>query len=389
MEGVLVLDLQRELSVPPALAFALVSEPDRMNRWSEARVERVLLGDGAHPGGTGAIRRVRPRIAGREVVLEEVIERSEPPGLFAYRVLAGGAVEQHRGTITIVPGPRGSSLRWRVEAKLALAPMEWAAKAAIRPSLERSLDAMARVALEIDPREPLALPPLRALDEVDEARQVRPAAERCLERQQAYADRLLGRGDDRGWFARVYQHVTQGQLDACAAGVFDHPAWVLRLVCAFDALWEENLAHRLGERSGDVEPHWARAHRAAERAARHDATTYLRAMRSIRAGMRAHIEDDLPRAIAKVHLTSYAGRADVARFRADYLRMSDLFVNAADQIAEVLPRAEWPWDARALDAITPARWKRELIDRRFYPIASKRREAFERAVGLVRVLGSP
>src|SRR5690606_11528571 len=141
--------------------------------------------------------------------------------------------------------------------------------------------------------------------------------------------------------------------------------------------------------SGDVEAHWVRAHRAAERASRRDATTFLRAMRSIRAGMRAHIEDDLPRAIARVHLTHYAGRADVARFRADYLRMSDLFVDAGSQIAEVLPRSEWPWNARALDAITPARWKGELIDRRFYPIAKKRREAFERAVGLVRVLGAP
>ena len=384
----LVLDLERELSVPPAVAFALVSDPDRMNRWSEARIERVLTGDGGHPGGTGAVRRVRPKVAGREVVLEEVIERAEPPGLFTYRVLGGGAVDQHRGTITIVPSAQGSSLRWRVEARLAALPVEWAAKMTIRPALERSLDAMVRVALEWS-GDAVRLPPLRALDESGEAQAVRDAARRCCEEQRAYADRLLARGDDRGWFARVYQHVTQGQLDACDAGRFDHPAWVMRLVCAFHALWEENLACRLGERRGDVEMHWVRAHRAAERAARRDASSFVRAMRSIRAGMRAHIEDDLPRAIAKVHLRHYAGRADVARFRADYLRMSDLFVDAGNQIADVLPREQWPLNVRALEAITPDRWMGTLIDRRFYPIAKRRREAFERAVGLVRVLGGP
>ncbi|UJR81933.1 Hypothetical protein I5071_39980 [Sandaracinus amylolyticus] len=387
MGTVLVLDLERELSVPPAVAFALVSEPDRMNRWSEARVERVLGGDAGHPGGTGALRRVRPRMMGREVVLEEVIERAEAPGLLVYRVLAGGGVKQHRGTITITPSARGSRVHWRVEATLAALPLEWAARAALRPSLERSLDAMARVATEMDDHVEVTLPPLRSLDELAESRALLREAEACMESQRAYADMLLERDDDRGWFARVYEHVTEGQLIACAAGRFDHPAWVLRLVIAFHGLWEENLAIRLGERSGDVEAHWVKAHRRAETAARDDATVFVRAMRSIHAGMRAHIEDDLPRAIAKVHLSSYAGRADLARFRADYLRMGDIFLEASAKIREVLPREAWTPRERVLDVLTPDAMRGALIEKRYYPIARRRREAFERAVGLVRVLG--
>jgi hypothetical protein len=382
---VLVLELERELPIAPAGAFALISEPDLMNRWSEARIERVAGGDGGHPGSVGALRRVHVTVGRRETVLDEIVERVDAPRSFEYRVFAPDTVRRHRGVISIDEARGGSRIRWRVEIALAAPPLEWIAKAALRPSLERSLDAMVRVAIEGVPDR--APPPLRDLrDEGAAAREVRASAEACLAVQRARADALLSQGDDRGWFARVYEHVTDGQLRAVDEGRFDHPAWVLRLVVAFHALWEDNLRRRLGEVEGDVETHWARAHRIAETSGRDRATTFLRCMRSIRAGMKAHIEDDLPRAIAKVHLASYAGRADLARFRADYFRMGDIFDRAGARIRDVLPRSEWPLRARAIELFTTEAGRRRSMEQSYYPIAMRRREAFERAERIVDVL---
>lgn len=384
----LVIELERELRASPEEAFALICEPELMNRWSEARVERVATGDGGHPGATGALRRVHAKVAGRDTRLDEVIERAEPARELRYRVYAPDTVRHHLGVQTIEPTAKGARLRWRVEIELVARPLEWAAGAALRPALGRSLDAMERVAAEGVPAR--ALPPRRdLLREREEAAELRPVAEACLAAQRRRAKELLERGDDRGWFAQVYQRVTEEQLRASGEeGRFEHPAWVLRLVIAFHALWQDNLAARLGERRGEVEAHWRRAHAIAERGGDDGATALSRALRSIEAGMRAHVEDDLPRAIARVHRDAYAGRADVARFRGDYLRMSDLFVHAADAVRTALPESEWPARARLADALTPEWMKARAIDRRFYPLREKRMQAFERAIGLVRVLGA-
>lgn len=379
-----VLDLERDLPVEPERAFALISDPDLMNRWSEARIERVAAGDGGHAGGTGALRRVHARIAGRTTVLDEVIERSEAPSELRYRVIAPSSVKRHAGVQTITATAGGSKVRWRVEVELSSRPLEWIAKAALRAALERSMDAMARVAAEGGP--PRALPPRRTLDEAAEARALRAEAEACLAAEGRRAEELLERHDDRGWFARIYQHVTEAQLRTCAEGRVEHPAWVLRMVIAAHALWDENLAYRLGERGGDVERHWVRAHAKAERGTSDGADVFARATRSIVAGLRAHIEDDLPRAIAKVHLRSYVGRADLARFRADYLRMGEAFATVGARLGEVVPREHWPRKVRALDVVTSEGIRTSMIDRAYYPIEKRRTEAFERAVGLLRVL---
>jgi hypothetical protein len=105
-------------------------------------------------------------------------------------------------------------------------------------------------------------------------------------------------------------------------------------------------------------------------------------------GMRAHIEHDLPRALCEVHIRHYAGRCDYARFRADYLRMGDIFAAAGDRLLGDLPRASWPLRARLLDRATPAVLRARMLERQLYPITSRRREAFERGLALVAMTNS-
>jgi uncharacterized protein YndB with AHSA1/START domain len=388
LRAVLAFDLERSVPAPPEAAFTLLTDPEQMNRWSEARVEGLAPGDGGHPGGVGALRRVAPKLGGREPPFYEVIERAEAPRRIEYRVFApADLVRHHRGTISIEASSGGSRVRWRVEAELGARPIEWIAKAALVPALDRSLDALARVAAEGVPRRPL--PPTRDLaDELEIARRIRPEADRCVAAQRRRADALLGAGDDRGWFARIYQFVSEEQLRGVDEVRFDHPAWVLRLLLAFHPLWEDNLARRLGEIAGDVEPHWIVAHRIAERLGeRRAADDFTRCTEAVRAGVRAHIEEDLPRAIAKVHLAHYARRVDLARFRADYLRMGAVFEAAGARMRVVLPRSEWPVVPRMLDLVTPEAMWRRILDEAYYPVGRRRREAFERAERIVAVLG--
>src|SRR5689334_21848725 len=112
------LSLHRELPAGCALAWLHVAEPERINRWSRARVLSLAPGDGGHPGGVGALRRVDvPMLGG--VRLREVIWASEPPHRLGYRVLPAFPLRRHTGTISIEPrGEHRSALHWEVEAEL-------------------------------------------------------------------------------------------------------------------------------------------------------------------------------------------------------------------------------------------------------------------------------
>ncbi len=355
----------------------MIADPALMNRWSSARIESLAPGDGGHPGGVGALRRVHlPHHLG---VLTEVIERSGPLHL-QYRVIAGAPIVDHLGTIELVPTATGTLLRWVVTAT-PLVPGTGALMARqLRGGLVASLAALADLAPGVEPSPP---PLRRDLDEGGPLPAVRGVAEAIAAEQAALASRLVDAGDDRGWFARVYNHVTAGLIDATRSGRFDHPSWVLRLIPRFHQLFATSLA-------GPTESHWR--HAFAQIAAASDRSRFERALIAIHAGMRAHIEHDLPRALALVYAADYGPRSpggprcDYVRFRADYLRMTDLFAAAGDRLMAELPRREWSVRARLLDRLTPTALRVRLIDRNFYPLSRERRRAFEHGEGIAALL---
>jgi hypothetical protein len=373
-------DLVRELGCTPAQAWPLIAEPALMNLWSTARVESVEVGDGGHPGGTGAIRRVH--VPGRPpAVLTEVIERSAAPDRLHYRVIAGAPVRHHLGVITLDPSPRGCHLRWQVEIDFAVPGLAWIVESGLKRGLTTSLDRL--VALAAVPPAGAPPPPARELDETAEGLAVlRDRVDAITASQHAIADRLLADDDDRGHFARVYEYVTEGIVIAADDDRFDHPGWILRLVPVFHQLYAANLARRMGKSPGEVEPHWARAFGATERARARRKSRFEAAMVGVFAGMRAHIEGDLPRTLATVFGRDYAGRCDYVRFRPDYLRMALVFTTAGDRFMATWPRPSWTTRARFLDTITPDVLRDRLIDRTFYPITRERRRAFDRGRAL-------
>src|SRR5262249_48305667 len=70
---------ERDLPGPPEVVWPHLTWPDRMNQWSEARVELVSAGAGGRPDEAGAARRVDVRALGLRFRLLEVVEESLPP----------------------------------------------------------------------------------------------------------------------------------------------------------------------------------------------------------------------------------------------------------------------------------------------------------------------
>jgi uncharacterized protein YndB with AHSA1/START domain len=376
------LRLERRLPCDPEVAFSLATDPAHMNRWSTAKVRSTRLGDGHHPAGVGAMREVTlPGRGGR--VLEEVVEASEPPRRFAYRVVRGAPVRSHLGVMTFSPTAAGTRFTWEVDVDAPWPALEVILRRTLLPELEVSVAALVRIS-RAEP--PGSLPPLRRLDETDALPGLYAAADTVRSAQRALADELEAAGDARHWFTRVYQHVTEEQIAACREGRFDHPAWVLRLVPGFHHYYAFNFERLVGRAAGPVEEHWRRAFAATVRPDRWKRGRFEGMGWAVFQGMRAHIEEDLPRALAETFAASYRGRCDYARFRADYLRMGSVFQRAGDRLVDKLGFFEVPMRVHLLGAVLP----REVLDawsaKRFYDIARKRREAFERGERLAAML---
>ena len=75
---------------------------------------------------------------------------------------------------------------------------------------------------------------------------IRAAATAAREGQQTRADGMLNDDgsvtDQRYWFARVYQFVTEGELEEADRGTFFYPTYVMRSVLHFEKIYADNLA---------------------------------------------------------------------------------------------------------------------------------------------------
>jgi uncharacterized protein YndB with AHSA1/START domain len=369
------LSLGRWLDAPPAAVWPYLTDPARMNEWSSAKVRQLEPGDGAKPGAVGELREVSIAWGKHVTRLEEVIEYADPPRTLVYRVVRMvGALpaREHRGEITLEEAGKGTHLRWDVDMTFAHTAIEALVRRVVEPQLAASLDALTRVVVgapvaELEPAAPIEEHAALALLWAD-------AAGVLLE-QKAIAERLAKKNDPKQWFSRVYALVTENQLEACRAGRFRHPAWVLRLVLAFHRYYVGSL--RGWVERGDVEAHWARAFGAMEDAARRKATPFEAAGYCVAKGAKAHIEDDLPRALAEVYREHYAEICGYARFRADYAQMGFIFRDAEERMMAEMPREGFSLFRRVVGRL-PQEAKDALGKRGGFDVGGMRREAFRR-----------
>ena len=179
----------------------------------------------------------------------------------------------------------------------------------------------------------------------------------------------------------MYQYVTEAQREHCRAGRATHRAWVMRLIPRFHEYYVGNLRAHLGKAPGGAESHWQVAFGAMDRAHSGSET-----VRGLLFGVAAHIEDDLPRALAEVYRRHYAGRCDFVRFRADYLLMASIFQRASERLVAEMPSDFLPLYLRVLEPVLPIEVKNNILNR-YYDVPRKREQAFERGARLASWLG--
>jgi hypothetical protein len=329
----------------------------------------------------GMLRRISLKSAGRRVAFDEVIEVADAPRRLVYRVVEGLPVRHHRGEIILEKQGTGTLLRWDVEFAFPIPGLGVAARLLLEGPLRRSLVELASVVrgapsgpavASIDVRDEAALPSLRR------------DALAILEEQRALADRLEREEDPKRWFARVYAFVTENQLALCDAGAVPHPAWVLRLIPRFHHYYASNMRGWIEHRA--CESQWRSAFSAMEAIDGRVRDPMLAISIGLARGVRAHIEEDLPRALAEVYVRHYAGRCAPARFRADYLLMRDVFRDASERLMERMPRALFPLWMRALSPVMTPELRDAIVRKSFYDVGKKRRLAFERGERLARLL---
>lgn len=373
--------LTRELDAPPSAVWPLITDPDKMNAWSIARITLDDPGEGAYGGGVGALRSVTIQSGPVRSVLREVVEHAEAPSRFVYRVIEGVPLRHHRGEITLDATPRRTRLTWRVAMEFPLPGLSLAMRAMVLPQLEASVDRLRDLVARglTDTHGPYAPPPdVRDEGAVEELLR---EADAILLAQRELSQRLEAANDPRHWFARVYAFVTACQLEAVRARSITHRAWVLRLIPVFHRYYADNLRRFVGELAGVAEPHWEMALRRMAPRGREPFLTTL--SEGFRDAIRAHIEGDLPRALAEVHQRHYAGRCELVRFRADYLLMTPLFREASERFLDTLPPRYVPLSMRLARRWAPAESVDMLTARTFYDYLTTRREAFARAMALV------
>ncbi len=363
------IDLSQRVEAPPAAVWPFLTDPSYMNRWSLARIEPVAPGDGGRFDAVGTWRRVFVRAPVGHQRLEEAIVAAEWPKRFEYRVIPDAMIASHRGVITLTPDGDGTLVRWTVDMRLAFRTLEHVAIRVVRPQLAESLAAMAECARGAAPVE---VPVDGFVEEGDLAALERTARE-TLAAQRTVADALERADDPRRWFTRLYAFTTEAILGAYERGEVVHRAWLLRLVPRFHAYYFDNLARDRGTMAGAPEAHWQKAFRAMEQG-----TAQGRFMRGLREAVRAHIEDDLPRALADVYRASYRGRCAYERFQGDYLLLQKALEEPAVKFLPLVPKTLLPWGFRVAERVTPEAVRRFVRIRDEYDVPTRRREAFAR-----------
>ncbi|MCZ4552662.1 SRPBCC family protein [Gordonia rubripertincta] len=372
-----VLELARDLPCTAEQAWRLMTDPDEMNRWSSAKIVGNDPGVDDRFDRAGALRTVITPAPIRSV-LREVVVAAEQPEVFAYRVYAGPAtVRHHNGRIEIAETATGCAVRWTVEMAFVVPGLGALVERGLRRELGASLQKLADESLTppVAASNPVAD---RGCRDLVDLQSLRATAISTLAEQQSIAAELRDDEDPKQWFARVYAIVTEEMIGLVDRGDLQHPDWALRLIPDFHVHYLRNLQGYM--RGEEVEEPWQAAWSRCEQTdPRHPIMPIISGML---AGVRAHIECDLPRSIADVYLEHYRITHHYKDFRSDYLAMATVFGIASDRLLEQMPQEYKPLWVRASVRL-PAEVRSALLNKRTFDIPRHRLAAFSRGYDIV------
>lgn len=145
-------------------------------------------------------------------------------------------------------------------------------------------------------------------------------------------------GEPRDAFAALYYHATRLEMERIAAGEFARPSAKMDQMIGFYAAWARNR----GAPAAAVEPHWRDYVSIQTRPG--DALYAVQLALLLRAGVAAHVEHDLERAIRHALAAPASRGVDPAVLAAEFTRTNTLFEEASlHAIAELQGHLMEPW----------------------------------------------
>tara|TARA_R110002096_G_scaffold423452_2_gene630633 strand:+ start:40206 stop:41378 length:1173 start_codon:yes stop_codon:yes gene_type:complete len=374
---------ERTIASSPKLVWSSLCEPERMNRWSSAKVKIVSTGEGDHPGGPGTHRRVTIRLGRRKVVLDEVIRDAIPGKLLIYEVIDNPLLRSHRGTITLAAEGDATKLRWHVDYTCSAPGVTRLIARVLRTQLGQSLDGLTSQ-LESNPAQDVSLPSWNSIPQPSDA--LWSKAREVHSSLQELAFELDAKNDPKSIFPHIYSFVSEGILQGCERGDFVYPSWPLHLLPVFYEYYYRNYLRWCGTEAGAVEPHWQRAFAILDGQSSRYSTPSQQLLGGLALSVHAHVESDLPRTFAEVYVDHFAQLCHYNRFRGDYYGMGKIFVNSLERVMEVIPADLVPAWARLARRALPPELMQMVAYRKAYNLPKHRRAAFRRGAELSEML---
>ena len=135
------------------------------------------------------------------------------------------------------------------------------------------------------------------------------------------------------WFTKVYQYVTENELEYIKTNAFYYPSYVLRSVIYFEKMYRDNVAAVTTNR---VEAHWKKAFETSDEKEDDLWIDFMDAVESMIESMFAHIRFDLPRAEAWVFNSYYKFQngVNIKDFIYDFMSMAGVFDNAGERMSK-------------------------------------------------------
>jgi Family of unknown function (DUF5995) len=154
----------------------------------------------------------------------------------------------------------------------------------------------------------------------------------------AEADKMNPTGknvsDHKFWFAKVYQFVTEGEIDFVENKTFYYPSYVLLSVIYFEKIYRDNLT----KGTAGAEAHWKEAFERADGDNDDWVSFFYEAVYNLVDSMIAHIRFDLPRAEAWIYNSHYKSMKGVqfSDFKPDFMSMGPIFDKAGVRMNDVI-----------------------------------------------------
>ena len=134
--------LNATIDAPPELVFEVLTDHRAYAQVTPLRSSTLEREGEPAPNGVGAIRVLK--LAGPPL-REEVIEY-EPPRRFAYKLLTGIPVRDHRGMVDLAPSGQGTHLTWEVVSVPSIPAPDAAWGAGVRQAIKPLLKGISREA---------------------------------------------------------------------------------------------------------------------------------------------------------------------------------------------------------------------------------------------------